>query len=220
MPGPERTRSQLTVRTSFEGIPSSSTCSRLRGQSQRGRLRRQTDDGGSRPNKAGHAKPCAGRDDGAISFRVFQALAECHEVLRFEGIDAIRVGFQIVEQSTESSLSCDASSRESIVQGRFEILLFTAPNWPGHAETGAVHGNSLGADELHQDFRTPACSWLSYVFCTAQSSRLPSVWYAASRVRVPPISPTRITVRSSSTGGRLTPARNQTRQDPTSQKHS
>ena len=71
IPGPERTRSQLTSSVILLQITSNSACSSLRGQSQRVPLRRQTDGVGIRPNKAGHAKPRSGGNDGAISFGVF-----------------------------------------------------------------------------------------------------------------------------------------------------
>ena len=89
------------------------------------------------PIKPRYAQPRSGRDHGAISFRVFRPFAQRDEIFRFEGIDAIRVGFQIVEQSDRSRVSsCAASSRESMVQGRFEILLLpprTGPATPKQA---------------------------------------------------------------------------------------
>ncbi len=51
------------------------------------------------PVESGHAEAGAGGDHSAVAFGVFRAFAQSDEVFGVESVDAVGVGFEIVEQA-------------------------------------------------------------------------------------------------------------------------
>src|SRR5579862_9563682 len=108
------------------------------------------------PIKPGDAEAGPGRDHRAISIGVVRSGVQRDQILRLQRIDAVRIGFKIIDQADGVELELRRQFARINGPGQIGNLAASAAHWASHAKARAVHWNAFGFDELRYNFRQAA----------------------------------------------------------------